>query len=112
MTDARLVNGDLALDASGNVQTVSGADALFQRAAVRLGSRLGSFVYDRTLGSRHDYFAADPMAAQRLELLLNEGLTGLDNTFVTVTDVGESIEVTININGESRQTEVRLYGDV
>lgn len=112
MIDAKLKKGDLLRSAAGQVETVSERDALFQRAMIRMGARRGSFVYDRSLGARHEFDAADAYAKEKAELVLNEALAGLGNTYVQVRNLGDSIGVTITIDGESREEEVRLYGNV
>ena len=112
MIDAKLKNGDLLRSAAGQVETVSERDALFQRAMIRMGARLGSFVYDRNIGARHGFATSEASAKEKTELVLNEALAGLENTYVQVRSLGESIGVTIIIDGESREEEVRLYGDV
>lgn len=112
MMDAKLKKGDLLRSAAGQVETVSERDALFQRAMIRMSTRLGSFVYDRSIGARHGFDNADAYAKEKAELVLNEALAGLSNTYVQVRSLGESIGVTITIDGESREEEVRLYGDV
>lgn len=112
MIDAKLKKGDLLRGAAGQVETVSERDALFQRAMIRMGARLGSFVYDRSIGARHGFEASDVYAKEKTELMLNEALAGLSNTYVQVRSLSESIGVTITIDGESREEEVRLYGNV
>lgn len=108
MVDAKIKDGDLAADSSGNVETVSGADALFQRALICLKVPLGSFIYERELGARH--ISAD---AQRLELMLGEALADYPETSVKVLSAtDENVRLEIIINGESRVEEVRLFGDV
>ncbi len=108
MVDARIKDGDLAADSAGNVDIVSGADALFQRALICITVPLGSFVYNRELGSRHT--AAD---AERIELVLSEALADYPETTVRVLSVtDESVRLELIINGESRVEEVRLFGDV
>lgn len=108
MIDARLKGGDLAADSAGNVDTVRGTDALFQRALICLTVPLGSFIYDRELGARHN--AADE---QRIELLLNESLADYPGTSVKVLSVtDESVRLEIKINGESRVEEVPVIGNV
>nr|WP_319489380.1 histidine kinase [uncultured Caproiciproducens sp.] len=50
--DTALANGDFAAGSNGRPKQISGAQELFQRAAVRLNIPLGCFVYDASLGSR------------------------------------------------------------
>ena len=108
MVDARLKNGDLAADSAGNVETISGIDALFQRALICLKVPLGSFIYDRELGAPHS-----DSDAQRAELMLGEALAEYPSTSVKVLSVtGGNARLEINVNGESRVAEVRLFGDV
>ena len=108
MVDAMLSAGDLLADSSGNLCDISGADALFQMALIRVTVPLGSFIYDRQLGARQG--GAD---LQRIELLLNEALADHPNASVRTLDaVGETLRVQIIINGESRVEEVRYNGNV
>ena len=108
MVDAMLSAGDLMADSSGNMCDISGADALFQMALIRVAVPLGSFIYDRQLGARQG--GAD---LQRIELLLNEALADHPNASVRALDTaGETLRLQITINGESRVEEVRYNGNI
>ena len=109
MVDARITEGDVAVTATGDAVTVSGADALFQRALLSMTVPKGSFIYDRELGSPV-CDAADP---DKRALVLGEALASYENTVVCVTEMtGDTTTVRVTIDGESRETEVRRYGDV
>ena len=47
MTDVRIKDGDAVVDSTGNYEIISDTDALFQRAKICIGARLGNFIYDR-----------------------------------------------------------------
>lgn len=110
MTDAKLKNGDIAADSTGRLLTASDYDAVFQSAMIRINSRLGAFVYDRTLGSRLDFTKA--VDRDKAELLINEALADFENTYARVLEVGTTIKIELTINDERRTEEVRLSGNV
>ena len=109
MVDAKITDGDLAVAVTGDVETVSGIDAMFQRARLCMTVPKGCFVYDRTLGA-----ADDPaLNTDKRTLVLGEALAKYGNTAVTVTGIdGGTTAVRVTIDGESREMEVQRYGDV
>ena len=59
--EIKIQNGAVCLNGLGLPETLSGLEALLQRAHNRLNAVRGAFPYDRTLGSRLPYaaFSAD-----------------------------------------------------
>lgn len=109
MIDAKLQNGDIVTDGAGNAVSVREADARFQRALLCLTAPLGSFIYDRELGTRR----LPNTGAQRLELLFSESLARYPGTSVRVLSAAQDcVTVQITIDGESRVEEVRSHGNV
>lgn len=111
MVDVKLNNGDVVCDSTGKRLTVTDSDALFQSAIISIGTKLGSFVYDRSLGSRLSELDSDT-TKEKAEIVINEALAGLENTYAEVLELGESVKLKITINGESRTEEVRVSGSV
>ena len=109
MTDAKITGGDLTPSSAGGWETVSGADAAYQRALLCLTVPQGSFIYDRELGR-----AATPCAdAARAELLFSEALAKYDGVSVHVTGITDGVAQTeITIDGESRTEEVHCDGNL
>ena len=64
--EIKIQNGAVCLNGLGLPETLSGLEALLQRAHNRLNAVRGAFPYDRTLGSRLPYaaFSAAPGAAE------------------------------------------------
>ncbi len=113
MTDIKIKNGDDALDSSGQHEMISGTDALFQRVQICIGARLGGFIYDRTLGSYvREIVGDDALAKERAELVINEALAEFENTNASVSEYGDVVKLTVTIGDESRDMEVRLYGNL
>ena len=109
MIDALIRNGDVATDGTGSIVRAEGADALFQRALLCLTVPKGSFVYNRELGA----LPGGEGNAGKRELILGEALAAYPNTAVRVTGMtDDATAVTITIDGESRETEVRHYGSI
>ena len=109
MIDAKISHGDLAAAPSGGWETISGADAEFQRALLCMTVQKGSFIYDRELGRA----AAQLPSAAKAELIFAEALAKYDNVRLCVNSVSENVaSVTVAIDGESRTQEVRSYGNV
>jgi hypothetical protein len=74
--------------------------------------KLGSFIYDRKIGSYSDTLDKnDEYYPQRLELVLNEAVAGFENTYVKVLECENAITVEVTIEGE-RRTEVLLNGNI
>lgn len=113
MVDVRIKNGDVVKDSAGRFDNITGNDALFQRALICIGTRLGSFIYDRNIGSYigETEFDGDD-AAERAELVINEALAQFEDTYAEVIEYGEVIKLKITIGSESRNEEVRLNGYV
>ena len=55
--EIKIQNGAVCLNGLGLPETLSGLEALLQRAHNRLNAVRGAFPYDRTLGSRLPYAA-------------------------------------------------------
>ena len=66
--EIKIQNGAVCLNGLGLPETLSGLEALLQRAHNRLNAVRGAFPYDRTLGSRLPYaaFSADHGAEEAL----------------------------------------------
>lgn len=113
MRDIKISNGDTVKDSSGNYIELNDRDAIFQRVLIYASTKLGSFVYDRTLGSEIAKIDVNSEnAKERAELVLNEALTKFDDTYVKVLEYGEKLKLEITIGDETRIEEVRLYGDL
>lgn len=108
MVDVKLQNGDIALDGTGNAIIIGDGDARFQRALVRMTAARGCFIYDRELGTRP---LGDDL--RRAELALNEALSLCPGARMRLLEKGDrSMTVQLTIDGESREEEVRFYGEV
>lgn len=103
MYDAVIINGDAELDGCGRVKTVTGSDALLQRAYVSLCVKKGSFKYNRELGVDSDALLRC-QRREEAELVLNEALAGLDNTAARVT-VFEAHRLVVEVSA-GEQTKV------
>lgn len=113
MIDCKIENGDISVDSTGRFVRIAEKDALFQRVMICISARLGKFVYDRGLGSvRDEIEIAGTDSLQRLELVLNEALARFENTYLTVLEYDEKIKVRICIDGECRDEEVYMFGNI
>ncbi len=112
MIDAKIVNGDIALDSNGEVVKISDEDALFQSAMIRICAQSGKFIYDRELGSEFERSKpSDELAIQRAELLINEAIAQLKNSHAVVCRADDDgLTIKLTINGETRLEEVRFDG--
>ena len=109
MIDARIRGGDVSADSGAGIEMIDGADARFQRALICMTVPKGSLIYDRELGVS----PAASREAAKVELTFNEALAKYENTAVSVTGVtDEAAETVVVIDGESRETEVRSYGNL
>lgn len=113
MTDVKINNGDVVVDSTGRYEMISDKDALFQRAQICIGARLGGFIYDRQTGSDiRSIDSESEFAKENAELIINEALAQFENTTAAVKEYGDIIRLTITIDDESRDTEVHLYGNI
>lgn len=113
MTDVKIKNGDAVVDSTGRYEMLTDKDALFQRAQICIGARLGGFIYDRQTGSDIRSIDKDSdLAKENAELVINEALAQFENTKAVVTEYGDIIKLTVTIDCESRNTEVHLYGNI
>ncbi|MBQ1507224.1 MAG: hypothetical protein IIZ36_02225 [Ruminococcus sp.] len=114
MIDALLTNGDVALDSTGSVVKISGFDAAVQRALICINSRRGAFIYDRNLGVPELEVRGNfALEWQRLEMLINEAVAELDDTYIEVLSTTENgLRLRIRVGDQSRIEEVSLNGNV
>lgn len=115
MSDILLENGDVKRDERGFPAVADGAQALVQRAMIRLSVRRGSFLQDPQLGSTlHTLGAVPPEQRGALALsLARQALAALPEVSaeeaVCVRD-GEALRLTfgLQINGEKNTVEVQV----
>ncbi len=113
MIDVKLSNGDVVADSTGRFVQVSDNDALFQRALICIGAKLGSFIYDRNLGSDVSKVElSDTYTDQKAELIVNEAIAQFENTYAKVIEYGDTLKLELEIGNESRIEEVHLNGNV
>lgn len=113
MTDVLIKNGDTVFDSAGRPVLISSTRAKLQRALICVCARLGSFVYNRELGSElYKVSKTDDRAAQKAELVSNEALASFENTSVRVTEFGDKIKMAVTADGETIMAEVDLYGNI
>ena len=111
MTDVLLANGAPVRDGKGNYIRLGDLDARFQRALVAMNVRRGRFIYHRSLGFRSNDVDQRDME-QSVTLLLNEALAPYENTAVLVTELGDAVKVEVTVDDETREGEVRYYGQL
>jgi hypothetical protein len=111
--DTALADGDFSPGANGFPRRISGAEELFQRAAIRLTIPRGSFRYDPSLGSRLHTLTGeeeDPDAAAFS--LVQEALCTLPEITAESAEYTASPEPTVKIKllcrGEEKMIEVKL----
>lgn len=107
--ELKIENGDYVRGPGGVLETVSGTDALVQRAAMRLAARRGEFVYDAALGSHLDTLKPDsPDAERRAFAMAQDALRPMPEISVLsahVTTAG--CTVTLLIGDVQKEVEVK-----
>ncbi len=110
--DTALANGDFAVGSNGRPKQISGAQELFQRAAVRLNVPLGSFAYDASLGSRlHELKAGDGGLNEKALSMAQEALRILPLVTVESAECSEeplTAVFQLSCNGEETKMEVKF----
>ena len=113
MVDIKIKDGDVVKDSAGRFVRIEDSDALFQRAVIFIATKLGSFIYDRSIGSQLSIIEPDmEFAKEQAELIINEALAEFEDTYAKVVEFGEVLKVNITIGEENRTEEVRLNGNV
>lgn len=113
MVDIKIKDGDIVKDSAGRFVSIEDSDALFQRAVICISSKIGSFIYDRNLGSNLSVTDFDTeLAKEKAELIINEALAQFEDTYARVVEFGDTITLNITIGDEIRTEEVRLNGNV
>lgn len=105
MRDTMIKNGDIVIGSSGSTVLLEGLDAKFQQAVICISAKLGGFVYDRELGSTV-ILQSEILSAKQLELLANESLAEMENTFASVKDVGKKITIDLTVDGITREVQI------
>lgn len=112
--DVKVTNGDLAVQATGIYERISGVDAAVQQVMAAMLTRKGSFRYDRNFGT--DYNGVDrqdELLTEVLDMRLKEACADLCGATVTVkqADGGTARAwLTVRYREEERTVEVDLSG--
>lgn len=84
--DTAICNGDFIRDSKGRPIELTGYDELLQRVLIRLTIKKGSFVYDKSLGSRlYTLKSTDGNLKENALALIREALVDINE--VSVDDV-------------------------
>lgn len=111
--DLKLSGGDFAVDENGKPETISGAEELFQRAAIRLTVPLGAFACGPALGSRlHTIGASAPLREEKAFSAAQEALQNMPQIAVKGAAYPDGdplkVRITLECGGEDRELEVKL----
>lgn len=113
MIDVKIKNDDVVRNSSGRYETITGQDALFQRAFICAAVNKGSFIYDRQLGSRLGGIVVNAKNAKdTLDLIINEALVNCENTSAEVLRIGSKLRIRITVGDKSREEEVQFNGKI
>lgn len=105
MRDTMIKNGDIVIGSSGNTVLLEGSDAKFQQAVLCISAKLGGFVYDRNLGSKV-LLQDKTLSAKQTELLANESLAKMKNTYASVKSVGRQITIDLTVDDITRKVQI------
>lgn len=106
---------DYVPDGAGSVRSVEGAEAVLSEALFRLTARRGGFVLLPELGSRM-YRLREERPSRRDALARQyaaEALAGLDEVTVTgasVTALGDTLRIRVELSWEGQPLSVELEG--
>ena len=103
--DTMIKNGDIVIGSSGNTVLLEGTDAKFQQAVLCISAKLGGFVYDRNLGSKV-LLQNKTLSAKQTELLANESLAKMKNTYASVKSVGRQITIDLTVDDITREVQI------
>ena len=83
--DIRIENGDICLNDAGQSELIGGLEETAQRVRIAASALRGSFRYNRQLGADYSSVTADdPLAKEKLELLIGEAAEGAADTRITL----------------------------
>ena len=105
MRDTMIKNGDIVIGSSGNTVLLEGSDAKFQQAVLCISAKLGGFVYDRDFGSKV-LLQDKTLSAKQTELLANESLAKMKNTYASVKSVGRQITIDLTVDDITREVQI------
>ncbi len=105
MRDTMIKNGDIVIGSSGSTVLLEGTDAKFQQAVICISAKLGGFVYDRDLGSEV-LLQGETLSAKQIELLANESLAEMKNTYASVKSVGRRITIDLTVDKITREVQI------
>ena len=97
MRDTMIKNGDIVIGSSGNTVLLEGTDAKFQQAVLCISAKLGGskvLLQDKTL------------SAKQTELLANESLAKMKNTYASVKSVGKTITIDLTVDDITRKVQI------
>ena len=103
--DTMIKNGDIVIGSSGNTVLLEGSDAKFQQAVLCISAKLGGFVYDRNFGSKV-LLQDKTLSAKQTELLANESLAKMKNTYASVKSVGKTITIDLMVDDITREVQI------
>lgn len=105
MRDTMIKNGDIVIGSSGSTVLLEGIDAKFQQAVICISAKFGGFIYDRTLGSKI-LLQGKTLSAKQIELLANESLAKMKNTYASVKSVGRKITIDLTVDKITREVQI------
>ncbi len=105
MRDTMIKNGDIVIGSSGSTVLLEGIDAKFQQAVLCISAKLGGFVYDRNLGSEV-FLQGKTLSAKQIELLANESLAEMENTYASVKSASGKITIDLTVDNITREVQV------
>ena len=95
----------IVIGSSGNTVLLEGSDAKFQQAVLCISAKLGGFVYDRNFGSKV-LLQDKTLSAKQTELLANESLAKMKNTYASVKSVGKTITIDLTVDDITREVQI------
>lgn len=110
--DTAISNGDFLCNSRGTPIELAGYEELLQRVLIRLTVKKGSFVYDKSLGSRlYTLKATDGKIKGRALALAREALievpeVTVDDVKIALTNGGENLELTVILAVNNTEKEV------
>ena len=105
MRESMINYGDCFFVASVNSVVLEGSDAKFQQAVLCISAKLGGFVYDRNFGSKV-LLQNKTLSAKQTELLANESLAKMKNTYASVKSVGRQITIDLTVDDITRKVQI------
>lgn len=110
--DAKIKDGDMVLDSTGEPVMISGTEEMLQQVVMRITACKGGFIYNKEMGAEAVTDVSGEKECRKLEVILQEAVADMENISLSLDCASQLVdgkvlaELTVVCNGESLPLEV------